>query len=78
MSADTRSRARWNAELNALKEAAEEERRRLIAEGMARHATVVAEQEARRAAMPDPMPGRLADGTRVWLHYEPLRWERHP
>lgn len=28
--------------------------------------------------LPAPMPAHLADGTRVWLHYEPLRWERHP
>lgn len=27
---------------------------------------------------PEPMPGRLPDGTRVWLHYRPLRWERTP
>ena len=33
---------------------------------------------AQRRDLPFPMPGRLADGTRVWLHYSPLRWERHP
>ena len=27
--------------------------------------------------LPDPMPGRLPDGTQVWLHYSPVRWERH-
>lgn len=31
-----------------------------------------------RLALPDPMPGNLPDGTPVWLHYAPLRWERHP
>lgn len=43
------------------------------------HRNLEAEQrEAAKAFQPAPMPGRLADGTRVWLHYEPLRWERHP
>lgn len=33
---------------------------------------------ASRNALPDPMPGRDADGTPVWLHYRPIRWLRHP
>lgn len=28
--------------------------------------------------LPEPMPARTEDGEQVWLHYRPLRWERHP
>lgn len=28
--------------------------------------------------LPEPMPARTAAGEQVWLHYWPLRWERHP
>ena len=33
--------------------------------------------ESELIGIPEPMPARDARGERVWLHYRPLRWERH-
>lgn len=38
----------------------------------------LAQPETALLDLPDPMPGLTPDGVKVWLHWRPLRWERHP